>query len=664
MMIFRILPPLLAAIILPPCVQAQEGGNKQLAPVVIDASSVNVADSTNTGEGTSVKRVIDREEFGNRITSLADTLSDETGVQIRRTGGLGSPSSISIRGSSTKQVQVYLDGMLLNDPVHGGVDLSLYSLHDIAEMEVYPGSPPARFAEAGVGGVVSMKSLDPQQKPKTRISLGGGSFGSRKAGFFNSGAKEDVNYWVSLNRQSADNDFTYENRAEWFNPNDGEKTTRRNADFEQNDASAKLSYKIGQDRSIDALVQWSDRDRGIPSIQNWRDNEARLETENRRLQMHYQNLSGLDGTLHGSHRVVLSRIEERYRDLRGRIGSGSYDIRTTTDQVGINSTLSWILGPHIVSGTVKAANYDQAERDYLQSIQDIERDRNQVTSALSHEWDSPEGRWHTQAVVRHYRIMDDFEEPQSNNTLQTSDSDSALTGWHLGMRFAPVESLRLFGNIARQIRVPTLMERFGQQGLFVGNADLEAEEALNADASARFLFGAGFVEITGFQRKLEPAIISVYDARGVGRYVNARARVGGIEARAQYDLLDFWTLTLSGTTQDSENLSRNVADRDDKRLPGIYHQSAKVKNVWRFRPFRLSLTGRYDDELYYDSANRLPADARRTVSAALSWEKNWKGGDKSEIRLEAGNLTNELYQDFNRFPAMGRNYSLNLQHTF
>jgi outer membrane receptor protein involved in Fe transport len=107
-----------------------------------------------------------------------------------------------------------------------------------------------------------------------------------------------------------------------------------------------------------------------------------------------------------------------------------------------------------------------------------------------------------------------------------------------------------------------------------------------------------------------------------------------------------------------------VVDRDQKRLPGVYHQSAKIENVLRLHPFRLRLTGHYDDELYYDSANRLPADARKTLSAALSWEQHWSDGGNTEIKLEAGNLTDELYQDFNRFPSMGRNYSVNLQHTF
>ncbi|HGG59606.1 MAG TPA: hypothetical protein ENK26_06760, partial [Gammaproteobacteria bacterium] len=52
--------------------------------------------------------------------TLARVLSRETGVQVRQAGGLGSFSSATLRGSSSDQVMVYLDGLLLNDTSGGG----------------------------------------------------------------------------------------------------------------------------------------------------------------------------------------------------------------------------------------------------------------------------------------------------------------------------------------------------------------------------------------------------------------------------------------------------------------------------------------------------------------------------------------------------------------
>ncbi|MDA0708810.1 MAG: carboxypeptidase-like regulatory domain-containing protein, partial [bacterium] len=51
--------------------------------------------------------VISRESFEGREVSLPDVLAEATGVQIKRLGGLGAFSSISLRGSSSEQVEVY-----------------------------------------------------------------------------------------------------------------------------------------------------------------------------------------------------------------------------------------------------------------------------------------------------------------------------------------------------------------------------------------------------------------------------------------------------------------------------------------------------------------------------------------------------------------------------
>ena len=273
-------------------------------------------------------------------------------MQIRQSGGLGSAAAVSIRGSSSKQVQVFLDGMLLNDPLNGGVDLSFYTLHDIARIQVFPSSPPARFTSAGVGGVVAMESLGADTPPSTQVYLGAGSFDTFKSGLLTSGGKDRFHYWLSLNRQTSDNDYPYENRAEWFNPNDGAESRRRNADVTQNDVSAKLGYTFNDQRRLDTLLQWSDRDRGIPSIQNWANNRANLHTKSQRVQVHYQDSGWLNGRLHSSHRLLFARSDESYQDLRGRVGTGRYDVRTDTDQVALNNSVSWLTGGHTLSASL------------------------------------------------------------------------------------------------------------------------------------------------------------------------------------------------------------------------------------------------------------------------------------------------------------------------
>ena len=655
-------PGLVALVSLPVCLYAEE--TNRVAPVVVSEAPANVAAGLTPEDETGLVRVVERDAFANRITSLADTLRDQTGVQIRQSGGLGSNSAVSIRGSSSKQVQVYLDGMLLNDPVTGGTDLSLYSLHDVGEIQIYPGNAPARYTQAAVGGVVAMTSLGADTPSSTRINLGAGSYGARRAGLFQAGHRGGFDYWISLNRQQADNDFEYENRSEWFNPNDGEESRRRNADMEQDDASARLGYRLSPSRRVDALLQWTDKDQGIPSIQNWALNEARLQTERKRLQLHYQDSGWWDGRLQSSHRLLIGRRDQTYEDRVGRVGLGTHDSRSKTDQVGLNNSLTWLLGQHRLTVGLDASLYRLDQEDRLQAEPKTERKRRQLTSALSHEWHSDDQRWRTQAVLRRFDVFDESDDVDTDNSRNDSDTRRSYHAWQLGGRYVVNEHLWLFANVAHQVRIPTLLERFGQQGLFIGNPDLQAEEALNADTSARLLFPRGYLEVTGFVRDLDPAITAIYDARGVGRYINVEARIRGVEVEASYDLLDSWTLTASATGQDSENRSDTLADQRDKYLPGVYHRTARLESAWRLAPFTARLSWNYRGELYYDAANLLEADAVKTVDASLGWRHAWGPRQETRINLEARNLTDQLYQDFNRFPSPGRIFFINLQHSF
>ena len=70
-------------------------------------------------ETTGFVTVIEREAFEGKMEDLAEVLQNEAGVQVRQSGGLGSFSTVSLRGSSSDQVMVFMDGVLLNDASGG-----------------------------------------------------------------------------------------------------------------------------------------------------------------------------------------------------------------------------------------------------------------------------------------------------------------------------------------------------------------------------------------------------------------------------------------------------------------------------------------------------------------------------------------------------------------
>jgi len=112
---------------------------------------------------------------------LPQLLAELPGVSVTRMGGLGSLATLSLRGSSANQVEVYFDGVPLSAASGGGVDVGLIPVVDLGSVEVYRGMSPIAFGASAIGGIVSLSSTAATDSG-VRAYAGGGSFGTEFAG--------------------------------------------------------------------------------------------------------------------------------------------------------------------------------------------------------------------------------------------------------------------------------------------------------------------------------------------------------------------------------------------------------------------------------------------------------------------------------------------------
>ena len=115
---------------------------------------------------TAFATVIDTRSAPTLVETLSDALADTVGVQVRRFGGLGDFTTVSVRGFSPRQVQVYLDGVPLARADNETVDLSDLPLDTVERVEVYRGATPLRFAQSGPGGVINVVTRQPRQRAR------------------------------------------------------------------------------------------------------------------------------------------------------------------------------------------------------------------------------------------------------------------------------------------------------------------------------------------------------------------------------------------------------------------------------------------------------------------------------------------------------------------
>ena len=130
--------------------------------------------------------LIDVERHRDRMEDIPMVLSRSVGVRVKQYGGLGSFATVSIRGSSSNQVQIYMDGVPLNDAYTGIADISDLALGDLQRIEVFRGFSPTAYGSSSIGGTINLvtrgaESIDGSTAvPAIEALASAGSFSTRR----------------------------------------------------------------------------------------------------------------------------------------------------------------------------------------------------------------------------------------------------------------------------------------------------------------------------------------------------------------------------------------------------------------------------------------------------------------------------------------------------
>jgi vitamin B12 transporter len=88
--------------------------------------------------------------------TVADVLRAEAGVQLSRNGGPGQNAGLLIRGASSGQTVVLVDGVRVGSATLGAAGLEGLALHNIDRIEVLRGPGSSLYGADAVGGVVQI----------------------------------------------------------------------------------------------------------------------------------------------------------------------------------------------------------------------------------------------------------------------------------------------------------------------------------------------------------------------------------------------------------------------------------------------------------------------------------------------------------------------------
>ncbi|MEO7361302.1 MAG: TonB-dependent receptor [Gemmatimonadaceae bacterium] len=198
------------------------------------------------------------EQSGRR--DLGELLQTAPGIVVTLAGGPGQSSRVSIRGSSSNQVLVLLDGVPLNSAISGSADLSRVALETVDRVTVRTGAQSARYGPGAMAGVIEIDTRKPRQEVSTFLRTGALGEHSASLALGNATPMRALNLGASLSAdyRTVEGDFTYTLPA----LRGGGRATRINS----NATSTQVLGGVSLDGAFGSIAwrgTWQDTERGL-----------------------------------------------------------------------------------------------------------------------------------------------------------------------------------------------------------------------------------------------------------------------------------------------------------------------------------------------------------------------------------------------------------------
>ena len=196
----------------------------------------------------------DIDNFNSR--QISDLLSRETSLFIRDYGGLGGIKTVSLRGTSSAQTLVMLEGMRINSIQSNSSDLSSIPASLLKSVEILRGGNSAISGGSSLGGTINFNLNDRPDK-KLTANIGYGSINEYLASVTaNANISDHASIGAGFEYLRSDGDYPFEIN------NYGESKTvkRENAAYQNAGLMINSSFKSGNwQNKIIALGRLTER---------------------------------------------------------------------------------------------------------------------------------------------------------------------------------------------------------------------------------------------------------------------------------------------------------------------------------------------------------------------------------------------------------------------
>jgi vitamin B12 transporter len=547
--------------------------------------------------------VISRQDIErSQASDLVTLLQREAGLQRTQNGGMGTVSSVFMRGAPSLQTLVLIDGVPQNkQDASGAVSLEHLMLDNVERVEIVRGNVSAIYGSGAIGGVIQIFTKTGSREPAVNVSVEVGPRASRKISGSVSASLDATSISAGLSRVTTDG-FSAINTAQQSGANP-------DADGYRNTSShVSLVHQLSSMHNFGLRVMQSV---GDSDFDNASGAAADLQTSTTRLS---QTTLFTDNSW-GNWRSRLSLSEQSDKSTSHDNGLyGSNDAFSTRATV-----LSWVNTVALGGDWLASAGLEQ-QRQHVDTNSDVYATYSQArdTTAMFAGLEGKLGRGNAQLNVRHDKVGDlsqstgflGYGYPVTNQIKLTASTSSAFNAPPLGYLFAPGYGNPLLKpERARSHELGVQYER-GRQLLRATYFDTRIQDQLNYDF-------------------ITSAFANIGRTRNSGLEFSYRGSVGASDVRA--------SLTLQDPVDEITNqrLSRRAATLLSL---GISHPLG---------PWRLGADLQYSSDrpdTYSDPATFSTVNTTLAAYSVLDLSLSYKVSPTVMLKARLDNATDEKYQ--------------------
>jgi iron complex outermembrane receptor protein len=624
--------------------------------------------------------MVDLGERQDRVEDLTAVLSQMVGLRIKQYGGLGAFATVSIRGSSSNQVQIYLDGIPLNDPYTGTTNLADLPLGGIQRLEVFRGFAPPQLGAAGIGGALNLVTMDPAKWRNGRnlssleIHNSYGSFGTSKhqlslwSQFWKLKCHVHGGYLYSKgNFDFIDDQGTPENST------DDEEVTRINNTSESWNLFGRTFLDIHRAGSLSLSHNAVIREQGVPGLGFYQSAYAHSERARHISYLRFESRPILSRRLHASATGFYSFTREKFFDPHGEVSFNKQETDNKITSYGVTSRLRFFAP--IVPLTADVSFEGKKERYHPESqfptfSSGPDRLRDSYTIYIGGELHLLKQTLVLTAAGRFQGHSNEFYDDPLFPWLPPTPRGKFKNNTHtpnLGFRWQLTSYATVKGNWGKYYRLPTFLELFGDLGSVTGSSTLEAEEGMNRDiglilSPEHFGFVSDvFLEVVYLNNEVDNLILFFPNSQHTSKPRNIGAA-----------LIKGWELSLAASFRDRLRISGNYTrlnTEDTSEIPYYNGNQLAGRPEDEFSLFIdwLHRKGRIGYELHFiggnftDRANMREIPSRQIHNLVVRINTPLQG---LVVTAEGRNLTDNRISDVHGYPLPGRTFYATLSYQY